>query len=95
MRSHGYNVTIKLFIPSPRDDFKAQAAAASLMATITSEKTLPAELLEVAKIIDVQGRFGSAELPDEPLPDVEADMLTSDEPTEKPAKKRSAAAATE
>ena len=95
MRSTGYNVTIKLFIPSPRDDFKAQAAAATFMATIVGEKTLPAELLEVAKIIDVQGRFGSAELPDEPIPDVETDMLTSDETPEKPAKGRKQAAASE
>lgn len=94
MRSPGYNVTIKLHIPSPRNDFKAQAAAASLMAMITSEKTLPAELLEVAKIIDVAGRFGSAELPDDPMPDVEDDMLTSDEP-EKPAKRGKQSAATE
>ncbi len=94
MRTSGYNVTIKLFIPSPRDDFKAQAAAASLMATITSEKTLPAELLAVAKIIDVQGRFGSAEIAEEPIPDLETDMLTSDEP-EKPAKRGKQSAATE
>lgn len=89
-RVTGYNVVIKLFIPSPRDDFKAQAAAATLMQTITSEKTLPAELLEVAKIIDVNGRFGSAE-----LPDVVADQPGSDETAEKPAKGRKQSAATE
>lgn len=94
MRSTGYNVTIKLFIPSPRDDFKAQAAAASLMATITEQKIIPDELRVIAHVLDVAGRFGSVEIAEEPIPDVEEGLM-DDPATEKPTKRGKQSAATE
>ena len=30
MRTQGYAITVKLFIPAPKNDFRAQSAAASL-----------------------------------------------------------------
>lgn len=58
-RQSGYVITIKAFIPSPKDDFKAQAAAATAMAEITDSKTLPDNFAELATITDIKAKYGS------------------------------------
>lgn len=60
-RKTGYQVTIKAFVESPKDNFEKMAAAAVMMATITKSKTLPAEFLELATIVDVSAKFGSVQ----------------------------------
>ena len=59
MRSHGYTLTIKAFIPSPKDDFKAQAAAATAMDEITTSNKLPDNFAEIATITDIKAKYGS------------------------------------
>ena len=80
----GYTVTIKAFIPSSRTDFAAQAKAATAMAELIAAKVITPGFVELATIIDVSGKFGSAELPE--LPDIDpADMdgpPDADAPTE-------------
>ncbi len=65
-RQNGYTVTIKAFVPSPRNDFEKQAAAAVLMAAITKTKTIPAEFLALASIEDVSAKYGSRSAPEAP-----------------------------
>lgn len=60
-RVPGYAVTVKLFIPAPKSDFKAQAAAATIVASIVSDKVLTPELVAAAKVISADGRFSSME----------------------------------
>lgn len=58
-KQSGYVLTIKAFIPSPKDDFAKQAAAATLMDAITKAKTLDAAFLEIADILDIKAKYGS------------------------------------
>lgn len=58
-RQNGYVMTIKAFIPSPKDDFEKQAAAATAMAAITKTKTLPENFAEIATITDIKAKYGS------------------------------------
>ncbi len=58
-RQNGYNVVVRFFIPAPKNDFKAQSAAAEMMATIVANKAVPSEFLTVAKVLDVKGAYGS------------------------------------
>lgn len=58
-RQTGYNVIIKAFIPSPKDDFDKQAAAATAMGQMTKSKTLPDNFVEIATITEIKGKFGS------------------------------------
>lgn len=60
-RVPGYAITVKLFIPAPKSDFKAQAAAATIVASIVSDKVLTAELVATAQVISADGRFTSME----------------------------------
>ncbi len=62
-RISGYQVTVKLFIPAPKTDFKAQSKAASIMAAIMSDGVLTPELVAAAKVIGVEGKFTSMEEP--------------------------------
>lgn len=79
-RVPGYAVTVKLFIPAPKSDFKAQAAAATIVASIVSDKVLTAELVAAAKVISADGRFSSM-TQDEPFAELPADAeQTGDEP---------------
>ena len=66
MRTQGYAITVKLFIPAPKTDFKAQAAAATIMDAIMTDKVLTPELVACATVLDVSGKFGSMDV-DEPL----------------------------
>lgn len=59
MRQSGYNVIIKAFIPSPKDDFDKQAAAATAMGVMTKTKVLPENFAEIATITEIKGKFGS------------------------------------
>jgi hypothetical protein len=47
-RQTGYNLIIKAFIPSPKDDFEKQAAAAIAMGAMTRTKALPENFAEIA-----------------------------------------------
>jgi hypothetical protein len=62
-RIQGYQVTLKLFIPVPKTDFKAQAAAASIMDAIMNDRVLTAELVAAAVVIDVSGKYSSTDAP--------------------------------
>lgn len=68
-RIPGYAITVKLFIPAPKSDFKAQAAAANIVAAIVTDRVLTAELVATAKVISADGRFTSMEqeAPSEPV----------------------------
>lgn len=70
-RQSGYIVTAKFFVPSPKNDFAKQAAAATMMATVTTTKTMPADFLALAKLTDISAKYGSQDVPDditEPAP---------------------------
>lgn len=84
MRKSGYVLTIKAFIPSPKDDFDKQAAAATAMSTITKTKTLPDNFAEIATITDISGKFGS--IGDDGEPEKAPDTPTT-EPESKPTKR--------
>lgn len=58
-RQNGYIVNIKAFVPSPKDDFAKQAAAATLMAAVTSSNALTPEFLELATISEIKAKYGS------------------------------------
>ncbi len=58
-RKSGFIVTIKAFVPTPKNDFQAQANAASLMHSLTATKALTEDFLKVAEVIDVSARVGS------------------------------------
>ncbi len=73
-RIAGYQVTVKLFIPAPKTDFKAQAKAAAIMDAIMSDGVLTSELVAAAKVVGVDGRFSSME-----APDVVSDVPANDE----------------
>lgn len=64
-RQTGYIVTIKAFVPSPKDDFAKQAAAATLMAGVTQSKTLTPEFLELATVTKIDAKYGSQDAGDE------------------------------
>lgn len=76
-KQSGYIVTIKAFIPSPKTDFAKQAAAANAMLAITQNKALPDDFATIATILDIAGKYGSADIPDvappEQKPDPEAE----------------------
>lgn len=80
-KQSGYIVTIKAFIPSPKNDFGKQAAAATAMQEITTAKALPANFAEIATILDIGGKYGSADVPDAPeqKPDPEAEARAAAE----------------
>lgn len=59
MRQSGYNVIIKAFIPSPKDDFDKQAAAATAMGVMTKSRALPDNFADIATIVEIKGKFGS------------------------------------
>lgn len=59
MRQTGYVIIIKAFIPSPKDDFAAQAAAATTMSAVTKSKELTPEFLALAQITDIKAKYGS------------------------------------
>ncbi len=80
-RQNGYSIVIRAFIPAPKNDFKAQAAAARLADEMTREKAIPEDFMRVARIIDVKGAYGS--------------MAEEEAPAEKPAKEPPAAEVTE
>lgn len=68
-RISGYSIVIKAFIPSPKDDFDKQAAAATAMGVMTKTKKLPDNFAEIATITEIKGKFGSLaedETPQEP-----------------------------
>lgn len=58
-RQNGYIVNIKAFVASPKDDFAKQAAAATLMAAVTSSNALTPEFLELATISEIKAKYGS------------------------------------
>lgn len=62
MKTPGYLLTVKLFIPAPKNDFRAQSNASLFAADAVENKQLSAELLAVAKVVSVDGKFGSAEI---------------------------------
>lgn len=64
MKTPGYNITIKAFVPSSKTDFKKQAEAATLMATLTGDKSLPDDFNDIAIITDISAKYGSGEIPD-------------------------------
>lgn len=66
MRTPGYNLTIKLFIPAPKSDFKAQANAAEMAGQAVDSGTITPELLAAATVLEVKGNYGSADLPETP-----------------------------
>lgn len=75
MRQSGYNLIIKAFIPSPKDDFDKQAAAATAMGVMTKTKKLPDNFAEIATITEIKGKFGSlAEDETPPTPEPEGDQ---------------------
>lgn len=67
MRESGYIVTAKFFIPSPKDSFAKQAAAATLMASIEDAKALTPEFIELAQMTDFSAKMGTRDAPDLPL----------------------------
>ena len=100
MRQNGYHVTIRAFIASPKNDFAAQARAATTMAELAQGKVITPAFVELALILDVSGKYGSADIPDEPLPDVDlsgiddapdnAQDAAMDDPAKAPRQKRGA-----
>lgn len=60
-KTPGYTINLKLFIPAPKDDFKAQARAAELAGKIMEERVVPAGLIETAKVLDVSAKYGNVE----------------------------------
>lgn len=58
-RQNGYVITIKAFVPSPKDDFEKQAAAASAMAVLTKTRELPDNFADIATITDIKAKYGS------------------------------------
>lgn len=58
-KENGYLVTIRAFIPAPRDDFDKQATAAQVMGALTKNKALTPEFVQVAEVLDVKGRQGT------------------------------------
>ena len=66
-RQTGYVVTIKAFVPSPKDNFDQQIAAASLMKVMSEKGELTPEFLDIAKVTKIDAKYGSADL-DDPKP---------------------------
>jgi len=58
-KQSGFIVTIKAFIPAPKNDFKAQAAATALAADLDENKTITEAFLAAAKVVDLSVRTGS------------------------------------
>lgn len=80
-RQNGYTVTIKAFVPAPKDNFAAQAAAATMMAALTQTGELTPDFLALAKVIGKpQAKYGSIELA-EPLPPTLPKTDAVDRPT--------------
>lgn len=61
MKTPGYNIVIKAFVPSSKTDFKKQAEAATLMATLTGDKSLPEDFNDIAIITDISAKFGAGD----------------------------------
>lgn len=78
-RIPGYAITVKLFIPAPKSDFKAQAAAANIVAAIVTDKVLTPELVMTAKVISADGRFTSMEQDAPAIEQTETQTETSGE----------------
>lgn len=57
-KQSGFIVTIKAFIPAPKNDFKAQAAAAQLAADLDESKTISEDFIKAATVIDLSVRTG-------------------------------------
>ena len=55
----GYHVTVKLFVPSPKNDFAAQAKAAQMMHDLTTTGTIGPELLAIGRVVNVTGKYGT------------------------------------
>ena len=79
MKIAGYTVTIKAFIPAPKDSFSAQARAASTMDELVTGCVITPAFVELALILDVSGKYGSAELPDVPLADIDPNDMAGGE----------------
>lgn len=79
-RVPGYAITVKLFIPAPKSDFKTQAAAANIVAAIVTDKVLTAELVATAKVISADGRFTSMEQEAPAVEQANTQTETGDEP---------------
>lgn len=78
-KTSGYHITLKAFIPAPRTNFAAQAKAAQTMDELTTGGVITPAFVELAHVLDVTGRYGSADIPEAPLPDVDpADMEGGD-----------------
>ena len=60
MSEKGYILTIRAFVPFPKEDFAKQAAAAQFMQGITSKKELPENFAEeTIELLDIKHKFGA------------------------------------
>ena len=59
MSDKGYILTIRAFVPFPKEDFAKQAAAANFMQGLTANKTLPDNFAETVEILDIKHKFGA------------------------------------
>ena len=76
MRTPGYNLTVKMFIPAPKTDFKAQAKAAEMAGQAVESGTITPELLAAATVLEVKGNYGTADLP-EPVVDKTDEIIAA------------------
>lgn len=61
-RQTGYTVTIKAFVPAPKNDFAAQAAAATMVATLMKTGELTPDFLALVQVLNISGKYGSMDI---------------------------------
>lgn len=65
-RQSGYMLTVKMFVPTDKTDFKATAKAAETVAAAAEAQEITADLAKISKVVSIQGIMTSMEVPDEP-----------------------------
>jgi len=65
-RKPGYVLSLKLFVETPRDDFKKQSANAGMVADAVEKGEITEELIAASTVLSITGKMGSADLPEKP-----------------------------
>lgn len=58
-RKTGYILNVKLFIETPKNDFKAQAEAATLASEAVEKGEVTKALIDAAEVVEITGKAGS------------------------------------
>lgn len=68
-KKKGFHIKIGAFLEIDPKDFARQAKVFGMIDGITKTKTLPADFFALAKIVDIDAKQGTADIPDAPAAD--------------------------